>query len=90
MILRVSSASSTSVGWKSVYCSWPTTSLPTLPSSWMTMPSSDQPCERADARRPLSLSERVMYTAGSPARAPSIRNCSPSVLLPVPGSPLIR
>src|SRR5512146_1290059 len=54
------------------------------------MVSSDQPCDSATPCSSNFDSERVTYRQRSPARVPSNRNWSASVVLPVPGSPSRR
>src|SRR6476620_6967292 len=53
----------------------------------MDRSSKEKPWRFATRRSSRSLSESVTYNPFSPRRAPSSRNCSASVVLPVPGSP---
>ncbi|MNS81342.1 hypothetical protein D3C72_1150530 [compost metagenome] len=59
-------------------------------TSSMAMPARSQPCDRAAARSSISDSARAIYSTGTPLRAPSARNCSAKVVLPVPGTPSTR
>jgi hypothetical protein len=81
---------SISLGWKMLYCSAGSRMLSDGNTSWMCTPSSDQPCASATARNSTAVSDSVMYSAGSPSRAPSIRNCKASVVFPEPGEPSTR
>ena len=59
-------------------------------TSSMAMPVRFQPCDSAAARSSISDSARAIYSTGAPLRAPSARNCSARVVLPVPGTPSTR
>ena len=84
------SRSSTSDGSNSVFSASSESCGATSCISKSRTPSSDQPCERATATISVRVSERLTYIPVSPARRPSSRNCSPSVVFPEPGSPWIR
>ena len=82
--------SSTSEGWNIVYWLSGSSSASGATSSKMSMPSSDQPCDRGDVVEfALRLGERDVE-ARLPVRRPSIRNCRASVVLPEPGFPSTR
>src|SRR5690348_10199100 len=83
-------ASSISGGWKSVFCARTLKRFSTCESSMMSMPSRLQPCDSEIASSSSRVSERVTYSARSPRRTPSMRNCIASVVLPTPGVPSMR
>jgi hypothetical protein len=81
---------STSEGWNMVYWASGCSRFSDGSTSWIWMPPMSQPWDSPTPRNSPSVSASVMYTTDSPRLAPSTRNCSPVVVLPVPGSPSIR